>query len=187
MSINDRTDSVWLAAIRRNWQRKRLTIATVALHDWEKPIRVGTSRSSSSINKNTTSSLKSARRRLPRTASGMAWKDISPIVIYFECALLFHNVLNLHILLFLWVITSESMKRLLVHASEKDEINAKKKLTSRQKNSILSLSIYKLKLSIYKLRLSLYIRSLRIENYIRKHDFLFANFMTISANVHWAT
>ena len=76
------------------------------------------------------------------------------------------------------------MKRLLVYASEKDEINAKKKLTSKQKNSILSLSIYKLKLSIYKLRLSLYIRSLRIENYIRKHDFLFANFMTISANVH---
>ena len=76
------------------------------------------------------------------------------------------------------------MKRLLVYASEKDEINAKKKLTSKQKNSILNLSIYKLKLSIYKLRLSLYIRSLRIENYIRKHDFLFANFMTISANVH---
>ena len=76
------------------------------------------------------------------------------------------------------------MKRLLVYASEKDEINAKKKLTSKQKNSILSLSIYKLKLSIYKLRLSLYIRSLRIENYIRKHDFLFANFMTISANIH---
>ena len=71
-----------------------------------------------------------------------------------------------------------------MYASEKDEINAKKKLTSKQKNSILSLSIYKLKLSIYKLRLSLYIRSLRIENYIRKHDFLFANFMTISANVH---
>ena len=80
--------------------------------------------------------------------------------------------------------TSESVNRLLVYASEKDEINAKKKLTSKQKNSILSLSIYKLKLSIYKLRLSLYIRSLRIENYIRKHDFLFANFMTISANVH---
>ena len=76
------------------------------------------------------------------------------------------------------------MKRLLVYASEKDEINAKKKLTSKQKNSILSLSIYKLKLSIYKLRLNLYIRSLRIENYIRNHDFLFANFMTISANVH---
>ncbi len=76
------------------------------------------------------------------------------------------------------------MKRLLVYASEKDEINAKKKLTSKQKNSILNLSIYKLKLSIYKLRLSLYIRSLRIENYIRKHDFLFANFMTISANIH---
>lgn len=80
--------------------------------------------------------------------------------------------------------TSESVNRLLVYTSEKNEINAKKKLTSRQKNSILSLSIYKLKLSIYKLRLSLYIRSLRIENYIRKHDFLFANFMTISANVH---
>ena len=76
------------------------------------------------------------------------------------------------------------MKRQSLYASEKDEINAKKKLTSKQKNSILSLSIYKLKLSIYKLRLSLYIRSLRIENYIRKHDFLFANFMTISANVH---
>ena len=71
-----------------------------------------------------------------------------------------------------------------MYASEKDEINAKKKLTSKQKNSILSLSIYKLKLSIYKLRLSLYIRNLRIENYIRKHDFLFVNFMTISANVH---
>lgn len=76
------------------------------------------------------------------------------------------------------------MKRQSLYASEKDEINAKKKLTSKQKNSILSLSIYKLKLSIYKLRLSLYIRNLRIENYIRKHDFLFANFMTISANVH---
>ena len=76
------------------------------------------------------------------------------------------------------------MKRQSLYASEKDEINAKKKLTSKQKNSILSLSIYKLKLSIYKLRLSLYIRSLRIENYIRKHDFLFANFMTISANIH---
>ena len=76
------------------------------------------------------------------------------------------------------------MKRQSLYASEKDEINAKKKLTSKQKNSILNLSIYKLKLSIYKLRLSLYIRSLRIENYIRKHDFLFANFMTISANVH---
>ena len=79
------------------------------------------------------------------------------------------------------------MKRQSLYASEKDEINAKKKLTSKQKNSILNLSIYKLKLSIYKLRLSLYIRSLRIENYIRKHDFLFANFMTISANVHWVT
>ena len=76
------------------------------------------------------------------------------------------------------------MKRQSLYASEKDEINAKKKLTSKQKNSILNLSIYKLNLSIYKLRLSLYIRSLRIENYIRKHDFLFANFMTISANVH---
>ena len=35
--------------------------------------------------------------------------------------------------------------------------------------------------------LSLYIRSLRIENYIRKYDFLFANFMTIPANIHWVT
>ena len=58
---------------------------------------------------------------------------------------------------------SENMKRQSLYASEKDEINAKKKLTSKQKNSILSL---------------------RIENYIRKHDFLFANFMAISANVH---
>lgn len=70
------------------------------------------------------------------------------------------------------------MKRQSLYASEKDEINAKKKLTSKQKNSILNLSIYKLNLSIYILRLSLYILSLRIENFIRNDGFLFASFIT---------
>ena len=64
-----------------------------------------------------------------------------------------------------------------MYASEKDEINAKKKLTSKQKNSILSLRIYKPKLSIYILRLSFYILRLSIENSIRNSGVLFASLL----------
>ena len=41
-----------------------------------------------------------------KIAEDCKWDGLKGYIIYFECAPLFHNVLNLHILLFLWANTS---------------------------------------------------------------------------------
>ena len=72
-------------------------------------------------------------------------------------------------------------------AQDKCNVDEKNKENSQLKCISLKLRVLIYIEGVFELLthpLSLYIRSLRIENYIRKHDFLFANFMTISANVH---